>query len=83
MMFFKPSGLGYLESGYEMAIYDRWGKQVFYSNLFDKGWDGRIDGKKLNVNNVFTYRIVIYDLKGKDFVYTGRVTLLGANTFGN
>ncbi len=43
---FRPLGLGYLESGYEMAVYDRWGKQVFYSNRFDKGWDGSIDGKK-------------------------------------
>jgi gliding motility-associated-like protein len=80
---FKPSGVGYSSIGYEMAIYDRYGKQQFYSNEFDKGWDGRIDGKKLDINNVFSYRIVIYDLKGKDYVYTGRVTLLGSKAAGN
>jgi gliding motility-associated-like protein len=80
---FKPLGVGYKLAGYEMAIYDRWGRLQYYTNDFDKGWDGRIDGKKLNINNVFNYRIVIYDLKGKDYVYTGRVTLLGSNTYGN
>jgi len=80
---FKRSGVGYSVKGYELTIYDRYGKQQFYSNEFDKGWDGRIDGKKLNINNVFSYRIVIYDLKGKDNVYTGRVTLLGSKAAGN
>lgn len=80
---FKPSGIGYIESGYEMVIYDRWGKQVFFTNQIDKGWDGRVDGKKLDINGTFTYRIVIYDLRGKDFVYVGKVTLLGSKASGN
>jgi gliding motility-associated-like protein len=80
---FKPRGVGYSLKGYEMTIYDRFGKQQFYSNEFEKGWDGRIDGKKLNINNVFSYRIVVYDLKGKDHFYNGRVTLLGSKAAGN
>ena len=77
---FKPSGVGYSLSGYEMVIYDRWGKQEFYSNQFDKGWDGRVNGKKLNVNAVFTYLIKIYDLKGKEYKYFGHVVVLGSDS---
>ncbi len=80
---FKPLGVGYIESGYQMVIYDRWGEQVFSTNQIDNGWDGRVDGKKLDINGTFTYRIVIYDLRGKDFVYVGKVTLLGSKASGN
>lgn len=78
---FKPSGLGYNANGYEMYIFDRWGELVFYSNQFDKGWDGKFQGDKLNVNSIFIYQIVVYDqktTKGNPHLYTGQVTLLGS-----
>lgn len=31
---------------YEIWIYDRWGVEVFYSNDYNYGWDGQIDGKE-------------------------------------
>ncbi|MBI3509188.1 MAG: gliding motility-associated C-terminal domain-containing protein [Bacteroidetes bacterium] len=30
---------------YEIWIYDRWGNQVFYSNDYNIGWDGKAHGK--------------------------------------
>jgi hypothetical protein len=30
---------------YEIWIYDRWGAEVFYSNDYQYGWDGKVDGK--------------------------------------
>jgi gliding motility-associated-like protein len=80
---FKPSGNGYSLDGYQMVIYNRWGQQVFISTQFDKGWDGRVKGEELDINAVFTYRILIRDILGKDHVYVGRVTTLGSETFGN
>jgi gliding motility-associated-like protein len=77
---FKPSGVGYQEKGYEMIIFDRWGKQVFISNQFDKGWDGIIEGEKMITSAVFTYRIVIYNLIGMKSVYNGHVTMLGGKS---
>jgi gliding motility-associated-like protein len=77
---FKPSGVGYQEKGYEMTIYDRWGKQVFVSNQFDKGWDGTIDGEKVTTSFVFFYRIDIIDLKGSKKKYKGTVTLVGSKS---
>lgn len=39
---FRPSG--FPPENYEMLIYDRWGKLLFSSKEFEKGWDGKIDG---------------------------------------
>jgi hypothetical protein len=30
---------------YEVWVYDRWGIEVFYSNDYTFGWDGRVNGK--------------------------------------
>ncbi len=76
---FKPSGNGYGLEGYEMVIYDRWGQIVFTSSLFNVGWDGKMKGVVLDINGVFVYRIVIYDYKGKMFIYKGHVTILGSD----
>ncbi len=80
---FRPYGKGYSLSGYEMNIYDRWGQIVFNSSVFEKGWDGRIKNRKLDITGVFTYRIVIYDLKGKDHIYTGHLSILGSLQIGD
>ncbi len=78
---FKPSGTGYSTEGYKMAIYNRWGQQIFFSNRFDFGWNGRIKGEEPEVNAVYTYRILIRDINGKDHIYVGRITTLGSKTF--
>ncbi len=75
---FRPFGKGYLEEGYSMKIFDRWGKLIFFSNAFDKGWDGLIDGKAADINSVFVYRIRLFDFSKKIHEYIGHVTILGA-----
>lgn len=34
-------------SSYQMEVYDRWGKLIFVSNNFDRGWDGTYQGQDL------------------------------------
>jgi gliding motility-associated-like protein len=79
---FKPKGKGYSNWDYRMIIFDRWGKQVFYSSEFEFGWDGKIDGKVIDVNTVYVYKIQIIDLMGLKHYYTGRVTALGTKLLG-
>ena len=38
---FSPSVIG-IET-YELFIFDRWGKQVFYSNDINQKWDGTFE----------------------------------------
>jgi gliding motility-associated-like protein len=74
--YFGPVGRGMSLDGYEMVIYDRWGKQAFLSTDYYHRWDGTINGQKVEMNAVFVYRIIIYDLLGKEYRFTGRVTLV-------
>ncbi len=73
---FGPIASGYSNAGYEMLIYDRWGKQCFISNDYFTRWNGKIDGVKVDMNVVFVYRITIFDLLGKEYIYTGKISLI-------
>ncbi|NLN72647.1 MAG: T9SS type B sorting domain-containing protein [Bacteroidales bacterium] len=73
---FGPVLGGVSEKGYEFVIYDRWGKKAFYTNDINKRWDGTINGVKVELNSVFVYKLRVENLLGKEFYYTGRVTLV-------
>ena len=60
---------------FSIAIFNRWGEQVFYSEDKNFRWDGRKDGK-LMVNVVYNYLIRCTDRNGKPYVYKGGVTVL-------
>ena len=60
---------------FSIAIFNRWGEQVFYSEDKNFRWDGRKEGK-LMVNVVYNYLIHCTDRNGKPYVYTGSVTVL-------
>jgi gliding motility-associated-like protein len=80
---FRPYGKGFNPEGYELLIFDRWGKLVFVSNIFEKGWNGKVDGELANINGIFTYRITIYDLSKVEHKYVGSFSILGTKTEGN
>ena len=71
---FSPSIVG-IET-YELFIFDRWGKQVFYSNDFNNKWDGTFESTDAQ-NGTYNFKVLIkkyYD----DTIYQeyGMVTLL-------
>ena len=81
---FRPYGKGYSLDGFEMLIFDRWGKMIFETSDIEKGWNGKIDGVLANVNDVLMYKIVIKDLNYLDHKYIGTFTILGSkNALGN
>ena len=71
---FSPSIVG-IET-YELFIFDRWGKQVFYSNDFNNKWDGTFESTDAQ-NGTYNFKVLVkkyYD----DTIYQeyGMVTLL-------
>ncbi len=72
---FKGVGIGVAK--YEMWVYNRWGTTVFYSDELMKGWNGKIQGQE-NVakQDVYTWKVKLKDVFGKDHEYVGHVTLL-------
>lgn len=60
----------------DFHIYDRWGKEVFYTNDQTVGWDGRDkSGKELNAGVYVYFAEVVFD-NGKTRLVKGNVALL-------
>jgi len=73
---FSPFGLD--PKTYEMEIFDRWGKSVFYSKDITKGWNGTVQGKGTDPlkQEVYIYKIKFKDLEGRIYNRTGTVSLI-------
>lgn len=66
---FKPVGRNV--TGYELAIYNRWGRQIFAGST---PWDGKIDGSPAPVD-VYFYRTTVSTC-GEEKFYTGEVSVI-------
>ena len=78
--FFSPTGLNIDLSNFEMFIFDRWGKQFYYTQAITKPWNGTLDnayGIGHVVQDVYVYKILTRDLiDGAKHEYVGRVTIV-------
>lgn len=81
---FTPDGDGYNDVLYiegaaitdvNMIIYNRWGKQVFKSDVKTVGWDGTFKGKACPPD-VYGYYIECKCLDGNELIKKGNITLL-------
>jgi gliding motility-associated-like protein len=74
--FFQVKGLGYLEDTYTIRIFDRWGKEVYFSSDINNPWDGMDEKGKVYDHGLFVYQIKITDESMHEHVFTGYFTLL-------
>ncbi len=58
-----------------LTIFDRWGKQVFYTEHIDKPWDGTNKGQLVETGT-YVWVLKYKDLEGNDQVEKGDVTVL-------
>ncbi len=71
------SGFGIGIDKYDMWVFDRWGEMIYYTNDIAKGWDGKRIGKSDEVQqDVYTWKVKVRDIFGKNHDYIGHVTLL-------
>lgn len=82
---FTPNGDGFNDTfsaisiGIEtesMKIYDRWGREVFYSNNVSDTWDGTDSLGARVADGVFYYVYIAKGYDKKEYNYHGSVTLL-------
>ena len=71
--FFDGKGEGFI--GYEMMIFNRWGEQIFNSNVYGRGWPGVYKGKDVQLG-VYIYKFKLTTPVGIVHRYQGHVTLL-------
>jgi gliding motility-associated-like protein len=71
---FEPKGNRI--SSFEMQVFDRWGGVIFESSDIDSGWDGNnFYGQKLE-EDIYIYKIAIYDLNERLWTYNGEFSLM-------
>lgn len=81
---FRPSGLSPLfrplvknidPVRYSFIVYNRWGQQVFLTNVFAEGWDGRQNGREAPAG-IYAVIVTYADYNGNTFSKTGTLMLL-------
>ena len=73
---FMPIITGFDQNTFDMAIFDRWGKELFKTEDLYQGWDGRAGGEKACPAGVYSYIIHITDLRGKEHKIIGHVSII-------
>lgn len=61
---------------YDMSVVDRWGNVVFNTQNQAETWDGILPNGNLAKSDVYTYRIILQEVKGFWHEYMGRVSLI-------
>ena len=56
-------------------VFDRWGKEVFYTTALDATWDGTLNGKPLPVG-VYVWMVQARDIQGGTLTEKGTLTLI-------
>src|SRR5690554_344820 len=72
---FRPKGQFFDFSMYELAIYNRWGEQLFVSRDINIGWDGVYKGEIVPLGS-YVYTIRFKDADGKEHKRKGTVTVI-------
>jgi gliding motility-associated-like protein len=62
-------------SSYNLKVYNRWGQLMFETEKPEEGWDGKFLGKDAQMD-VYIYVLKVQSLTGKDYKYTGSVSLI-------
>lgn len=70
-----PLGTGWKADNYVFEIYNRWGKRIFKTTDYLKGWDGKFDDSNDYPNDIYYWRVSITDNIDKSHELTGHVTL--------
>ncbi len=72
---FQIAATGY--ASVEIFVFNRWGQQVYYSNVAEEGWNGRINNKGDECpQDVYIYQVNATSFNGKLYKYSGSITLL-------
>jgi len=66
----------YIDENYTLTIFDRWGQAIFVTHDPLQAWDGTVDGKFVQSNTTYTYKVTIRDFTNQDYEYTGYVTVI-------
>jgi len=74
---FHVYGSGWQSENFELRIFSRWGKELFYTTDINKGWDGTDSnsGEKVQIG-VYVWKVKVMDFSYNIINYKGVVTVI-------
>ncbi|MBI2722391.1 MAG: gliding motility-associated C-terminal domain-containing protein [Bacteroidetes bacterium] len=72
---FLPKGEGWNINTYNLMIFDRWGEQIFHTNKYNEGWDGKCKGEIVQ-DDSYIWKVNLKDIFGKQHYYVGHVVVI-------
>ena len=73
---FRPEGIYFDFTRYEMIIYNRWGEKVFETTDYNKGWAGDVNGGDIAPIGTYVYTIRFIDSNGEERLKKGTVSII-------
>ena len=73
---FIPLGTYWDEKEYRFTIFDRWGHEVFSTTDINKGWDGKLKNGQAAEDNIYVWKVELYDLFKHYHEFVGHVSLI-------
>jgi gliding motility-associated-like protein len=73
---FGPFAEGVRSDGFEMMIFDRWGRNVFTTYQINERWDGMINGRRARSNSIFSYIIRVLNEAGEVHQFIGSLIVV-------
>ncbi len=74
---FLPRGIGYDIETFNLMIFDRWGNNIYSTDDYNKGWDGRANhGTDIAQIDVYVWKVELTDNKKLKHKYIGHVTIV-------
>lgn len=61
-----------IRNEYELVIYNRWGNEIYKTNLRNNGWDGRSTSGEIAPDGIYYYLIKVDDKSYKGYVRLAR-----------
>ncbi len=73
---FIPSLYDYVDTQYELLIFDRWGNLIFKTNNPKQGWNGNVKTNRPAQQDVYVYKILAFDKYGIELSKIGHFSLV-------
>ena len=72
---FSPSLMNIDYESYSLTIFDRWGNELFKTNKYEEGWDGKQINGEMLPSDIYSYKVVYKTNMGIEKKELGKIIM--------
>jgi gliding motility-associated-like protein len=72
---FSPSLMNIDYESYSLTIFDRWGNELFKTNKYEEGWDGKQINGEMLPSDIYSYKVVYKTNMGVEKKELGKIIM--------